>query len=262
MAALTVDQQAALIIKSAKSIWFRISIERHPSIIWALENNLHIDFTSLSQHYELDTGYVDLTHDFGVAAFFATCKKVGAAWSPITSGSGIIYRLELQKIPEHLRELTSPVGLQPLPRPEEQGAWVTEVPMGHDFETHPGVTLVEFEHEKAVSEYFLERFDGGSALFPPDPMARIASHIKQSSYVPSKCIDAAIRGYAQEPGGLPERDAIRSCLSDRASDVEPSPILTDTEIEQAKAWWESRVRMFGYGTKVVPVRTVEIKHDS
>ena len=91
---------------------------------WPNGERLSVDKIALAQHYELDTGYLDLSHDFDVAAFFATCYRRGAEWQPQIDGIGIAYRIELSRIPHGPLKFAQAVGLQPLPRPEQQRAWV------------------------------------------------------------------------------------------------------------------------------------------
>ena len=52
---------------------------------------------------------------------------------------------------------------------------VTELPMCHFFEGWSGISMLSFRHDRNLSERFLELFDGGKLLFPPDPLAEVAT---------------------------------------------------------------------------------------
>ena len=198
------SDQAKIILGLAQSWWFARELEYHPITNHAAQSNIKLDKLALAQHYGIPTGYLDLTDDFNVSAFFATCYWTENGWKPLSEDSeynGIIYRIELRGLKNPFSEY-KPLGPQPLPRPTEQSAWVTELPITHSFDGWPNVYLMQFNHDKAVGEYFLEKFNGGEALFPFDPLSEIAREILDCKEIPSELVDKAIKSFVNDKFGI------------------------------------------------------------
>ena len=174
--------QLLLIKHLAQGRWFERTLDVHPAIRWASAQNLRLDRVALAQHYGVPTGYVDVTESFDVAAFFATCyfDRPLNKWLPCDSGNGVLYRLHWSRIPPEPKRVRW-IGLQPLPRPAEQWGWTCELFLGEDFEQAPFLQAVPFTHARKAGEHFLQKFAGGEALFPSDPMSRVADRIVNSS---------------------------------------------------------------------------------
>lgn len=65
-------------------------------------------YEALAQHYGLETGWLDITNDFNVALFFATCKWKDGEWVPLTKADteadashqyGMIYHMPSYQMP-------------------------------------------------------------------------------------------------------------------------------------------------------------------
>ena len=125
--------QAKIVLRLAQSWWFGKELNRHPIFNHAMSQNLDLNEIALAQHYGISTGYLDLTDNFNVSAFFATCRETYEGWQPVDSGVGVIYRVNLRKT-ENTFDSYIPLGPQKLPRPYEQCAWVVEMPFCHGFE--------------------------------------------------------------------------------------------------------------------------------
>jgi hypothetical protein len=255
---LALDDQASLVINLAKSWWFCQELDLHPAMQWANSQSIHVDQIALAQHYELPTGYMDVSQSFDVAAFFATCYRDGLGWHPISTGIGVMYRIEYLKV-EHPLSFASAIGLQPFPRPTEQWGWVIELQMGVDFESLPVVSRIEFKHDKAVSQHFLELFDHGKALFPPDPMSDVADTIKHSNTVPRDLIDAALEDFTNDDFGLTQVEsiALRDTIARKVSLVEPFSVLSTQDMSNIERIWNQRNDAFFNG---VTFRLVKTRH--
>ena len=251
-AGLPAEDQAALAKDLARTCWFGEEIDRHPAMQWAASEKIDFDTTALAQHYELSTGYMDLTQSFSVACFFATCEKKEYGWRPKESGQGVIYAVEYKRLERPL-SLVRPVCLQPLPRPAEQWAWVVEMSLGQDFEKFPGVRWMEFAQDPSVSKHFFEMFDGGRDLFPADAMGDVARHIRSTQAIPKRHVNSAIKELAEDEYGIlaeqmdPLRKEIRAStelLDDEA------PILNEAK---AKRSWNQCKSGFldGVGVRLV-----------
>jgi len=157
---------------------------------------------------------------------------------------GIVYRVELKTLESPFGQYMT-LGPQQLPRPTEQCAWVTELPLGHSFENWPNVSFLEFQHDRRVSEHFLEMFDGGSKLFPTAPLAEVAFDILNSREIPKDLVEAVLTSFGGEPAGLQAQDfpALRREISNLATLMDYRRILTDQQIEPllADSVWEERM---------------------
>lgn len=237
--------QAKIVLRLAQSWWFSRELARHPIALHANRLRVDLDPIALAQHYGIPTGYLDLTDDFNVSAFFATCYEKSGEWQPVSSGEGVIYRVTLDTGFENPFGRYAPLGPQPLPRPSEQCAWVAELPLCHSFDGWPNVSVLHFEHDKHVGDRFLEMFEGGSKLFPPDPLADVASEILSCGAIPSDLVDKALDSFADDPFGLLKSDlaALRVEISKLTTFIEDRRLLTDESLAPLMANQEWREKM-------------------
>jgi FRG domain len=240
----TPADQAKIILRLAQSWWFCRELQYHPLASHAKEQKLELDGIALAQHYGIPTGFLDLTDDFNVGAFFATCFQTEHGWEPMESGVGIIYRVNLEGL-ETPVDRYKPLGPQQLPRPTEQCAWVTELPLCHAFDGWPNVQLMQFHHDKYVGEYFLDMFSGGEKLFPPDPLALVANEILTSGEIPTVLIEQAMESFAEDTHGLRAEHfvAVRHEISQLASFIDYRRILTDQHVSNLLGDSEWRKKM-------------------
>lgn len=171
-----------------RNIAFEDCIADHPFVQLAEKSNflgypLYVDREGLGQHYGRPTNMLDVTCNFDVASFFATC-----AWNnelrqyvPMcdTRLHGVIYRLTPMllfdpSVPDRPCGPFHIVGWQPLPRPEQQRAFVIRMKPGQDFGAIPSVECFRFRHSARVSNRIWRSFDEGRELFPADAAAELA----------------------------------------------------------------------------------------
>lgn len=260
IADLSMNDQVVIAIRMAKSWWFSEEIARHPAIMWVKQEGLDVDPIPLAQHYGLATSYMDATHSFDVAAFFATCFQDANGWHPMTDGAGIIYRVELSKVKEPL-EFAKAVGLQPLPRPAEQCAWGIDVPLGYDFDKHPALLQMEFRHSEEVSRHFLEKFDYGRTLFPPDPMALIAAEIKAADEVASGLIYSVIETIWKGESA-DQRSSLREAVAKQIGLGGEVNLMAKQNLDVIEREWDERKESFGKRVHVRPVRLEPVENPS
>jgi len=255
------SDQAAIVLRLAQSWWFSLELSKHPISNAAAQQKLDLDAIAVAQHYGIPTGYLDLTDDFCVAAFFATCRHVSMRWEPMNSGMGIVYRSTLKSLSSPFGRFV-PLGPQPLPRPSEQCAWVTELPLCHSFEWWPDVASLRFEHDRAVGEYFLKMFEGGEKLFPKDPLAEIAAEILSCREIPTDIVDAALDSFANDPLGIMPSQvaAIRREIIKLSAFVNRRSLLTEHHVSTLladEAWCSKmlgEVRVKWRAIRRVPVK--------
>lgn len=167
-----------------RNVAFEDAIGLHPYVqicekACILGNPLFINKQGLTQHYGLATDMLDLTSNFDIASFFATCTwdDLTQAYIPIErtdAPPGILYRIPpLPLIQFGIGKLTY-VGWQPFPRPEEQRACALIMERYENFATLPGVQFVKFRQDAAISQRIWNSFDKGCALFPNDAVSELA----------------------------------------------------------------------------------------
>lgn len=201
------DQFLAL----CRRIAFEDAIGEHPMVnlaerirLW--DSPLYVDREGLAQHYGLATDMLDVTSNFDVASFFATCawNSVLRKYEPVTDNlaTGVIYRIT----PALMCSMARPdepfgpvhiVGWQPLPRPEQQRAFVVKMKPGQDFTSLPTVETFRFLHQAHISHRIWNAFDQGAALFPADAAAELARRAESLSEFTESQIERALQRLAE-----------------------------------------------------------------
>jgi len=253
---MSTKDQATVVLRLAQSWWFARELEHHPITAHAEKQRLKLDRLALAQHYGIPTGYLDLTHNFDVSAFFATCRATKTGWEPVTEGIGIVYRVDLEQARNRFASF-KPLGPQPLPRPDEQAAWVVELPMVHSFDGWPEVSIIQFEQNESVGEYFIKMFRGGGLLFPPDPLARVAQEILECGEIPRELAEGALTSFASDQFGIkPDQlPAVRQSISSLIHLIDYRRILEDHDIAPFLNDFEWRKRRLSDAmAKARPVR--------
>lgn len=227
----------------------------HCSKIQLFDAPLHIDKKGLAQHYGLSTDLIDVTSNFDVASFFATCfMDERGKYLPLkfSRNPGVIYRLTTDSL-AHLPNQPEfhYVGWQPLTRPEQQRAAALRLQKGQDFESTVGVEKIFFKHSAKVSTRIWKAFDEGRALFPPDAAAELAEKAKHLTEFTREQInqawseldawhgqksDAAMRQAAELSSGLKEVQAAQ--LNWDGLNVERDPTRLENQYNEVL----SRVR--------------------
>ena len=172
-------------IEVCRTIAFEIFLEKHPFIqfINSIQDDIYINKTAIAQHYELKTPYLDLTSNFDVASFFATCELINGKYKPYKGKEyGIIY--VFNETFNHAQKQGydinfENIGWQPLPRPEQQKASTYKLKQNENFADFKYVQSFLFSHNRTQSKKIWERFDKGKLLFPKDSIRDIAEIFKK-----------------------------------------------------------------------------------
>jgi hypothetical protein len=262
---LDIEYQNQILIGVIRSDWFARIIEQHPIFTWAKTQNILIDKMALAQHYGLRTGLLDLTQDINVAAFFACGKYVDNQLVPMSDGIGIIYYISVSDYsgsPGSFKRPIVPISHQPFPRPTEQWGWTMETFLGDDFENFPYVRSLQFKHNFNSSTRILERYDYGSKLFPPDPLAEIADEINQSQTLPRQIAIEVLKDFAADPQGIIAKD-INENLAELSLQTnilfsEESPnFFNENRLNLAEKIWDSKKESFFKGVTFRLIRTTK-----
>jgi len=166
---------------------FEDAIGEHPMVRLAeqvrfLDSPLFIDYEGLAQHYGLATDMLDVTSNFDVASFFATCTWSAdqRRYQPVRSDSatGVMYRIPaffmINPANPDQEDPLRIVGWQPLPRPAQQRALAVKLKSGQDFASLPMVETFRFRHQEHISHRIWNAFQQDDALFPSDAAAELA----------------------------------------------------------------------------------------
>lgn len=189
-----------------RTVVFEELLEIHPFIkyIYSLppigKNYLSVNLTGMAQHYGLHTDYLDITNNFDVACFFATCKYENGKYHPIGNiqKAGVIYRInELCMTTPYFKSdiEIDYLGWQPLPRPEQQRASVLKVSKDTNLDTVSGVQKYYFKHSISQSKRLWKMFDEGKTLFPDDSAANLANECSKLNSFTNEQIDKALERF-------------------------------------------------------------------
>jgi hypothetical protein len=264
MSNMSGEDQAKIVLRLAQSWWFAKELQHHPITAHAKQQGLKLNRLGLAQHYGIPTGYLDLTHNFDVSAFFATCRATKTGWEPVTEGIGIVYRVDLKRARSRSAPF-KPLGPQPLPRPDEQAAWVVELPNIHSFDGWPEVSIIQFEQNESVGQYFLNMFGGGELLFPPDPLTGVAREILESGEIPVELVEEALTSFASDQFGIkPDQlSAVRQSISSLIHLIAYRRLLEDHDIAPFMEDFEWRKqRLSDVKARVILVRTKRVQEEA
>ena len=210
---------------------FETGLQTHPALVRMRrvtfdEKPFCIDQQGVAQHYGLATDYVDITPNFDVASFFATQQ-----WNDKTQGyepkqaclkKGVMYQITPAiAILPHGDEppAYTPIGWQPFERPEQQRANAYRLAVGEDFAKVQTVTKFRFAHNWEVSKQIYDQFEGGDLLFPHDPLAEFADHVKALTQFTLAQINAASEKFTQRKGKTPDNETIQAWLKQKGSSL-------------------------------------------
>ncbi|MBZ0184474.1 MAG: FRG domain-containing protein [Melioribacteraceae bacterium] len=243
----------AQLLNICRTIAFEELLQVHPFVSMAktfllLNNPICINLTGIAQHYGLHTDYLDITNNFDVACFFATCQYRDGEYFPIRSMSkpGVIYRInELLHVPFLAKEQSSEVeleylGWQPLTRPEQQRASVLRLKKNTNLDTVVGVEKYYFRHSPGQSKRIWRLFDKGKALFPDDSAAELANECKKlKSFTKEQLEKAFVRLEHWSSKKIENYEQVIDSLNIEI--VEDNHLRWDDLVEMNPEFWENKI---------------------
>ncbi|AHF02231.1 hypothetical protein THIAE_04330 [Thiomicrospira aerophila AL3] len=206
---------------------FEAGLQTHPALVRMRrvtfdEKPFCIDQQGVAQHYGLATDYVDITPNFDVASFFATQQwnDKTQRYEPMQAclKKGVMYRITPAiAILPHGDEppAYTPIGWQPFERPEQQRANGYRLAVGEDFSKVQTVTKFRFDHNWEVSKQIYDQFEGGDLLFPHDPLAEFADHVKALTHFTQAQINEASEKFARRKGLTPDNETHQAWLTQK-----------------------------------------------
>ena len=232
-----------------RTIAFEELLETHPfvmlsSSILIYDNPLSINLTGIAQHYGLHTDYLDITNNFHVACFFATCKYENGKYYPIGNirKAGVIYRInELFMTPPYFKSDVEIdyLGWQPLPRPEQQRANILKVSKDTNLDTVNGVQKYYFKHSISQSRKIWKMFDEGKTLFPDDSAADLANECSKLNSFTQKQIDKALERFKGWSEKTVNKDEVLDSL--KIEIIEKNILSWDNLFEMDSLYWERKL---------------------
>ena len=112
---------------------------------------------------------MDFSRSKDVAMFFATCSHdpVTESYFPLQEGTAVLYTADLKRLIEHRKGSAAflPLGLEPLPRPEAQGALTVRLNAGENLNDMPWVIREAVEITPELSQHYFDMFNGGENSF-------------------------------------------------------------------------------------------------
>ena len=167
-----------------------------------------VNYKALAQHYGFDTNLLDLTNDFRIALFFATCKYVPEqdCFRPLTEQEinenhkyGIIYHApnwvldfispggSLEWYFQHMNDedrwygldngdldgMAFQIGYQPLMRCHHQSGYVYPLRYGVSLNEDRRFERMRFKQSVELSQWVFKMMDGGKKVFPQEGITEI-----------------------------------------------------------------------------------------
>lgn len=155
------------------------------------ENGLTVLVDALAQHYGLETDWLDITNDFNVALFFATCywDKKERKWFPLTRAQtgkkcdtqyGVIFRAQAFSVNlKNMAVLSEqefksaegailPIGYQPFMRCHTQYGYSMHMKDSVPLQDNPIFEQLRFRHNEKLSRDVYELMGGGEKIYPQE----------------------------------------------------------------------------------------------
>lgn len=148
-------------------------------------------FEPLAQHYGLETEWLDITNDFNVALFFATCywDNSERKWYPLTKEQtersyetqyGVLFHIPqwanaLRRIDSiatdninYMQNAILPIGFQPFMRCHSQYAYGIHMEKPFPLQDDISFEKLHFRHSEKLSTEVYEMMDGGKKIYPQE----------------------------------------------------------------------------------------------
>ena len=184
------DKELYRFIANMRIAEFRIFLCRLEIVQYWLDCYGSVLFEPLAQHYGLETEWLDITSDFDVALFFATCKWKDGKWSPLDEKDirkhpmGVIFHIPQWKAQYSmllsgsevsgmeneviLNNAILPIGYQPLMRCHSQYAYGIHMEVPFPLQDDLEFEKLHFYHSVELSQKVFDMMDGGRKIYPQE----------------------------------------------------------------------------------------------
>lgn len=194
------DQELYRFIANMRIAEFRIFLCRLGIVQFWLNNYGSVLFEALAQHYGLETEWLDITSDFDVALFFATCKWQDGKWHPLDEEdirehpTGVIFHIP-QWQAEYSRHCTLkasgienevnailPIGYQPFMRCHSQYAYGIHMDVPFPLQEDNKFEKLHFHHSVELSQKVFDMMDKGKKIYPQEGLDEFIDTIEDIKY--------------------------------------------------------------------------------
>lgn len=195
-------------------------------------------YEALAQHYGLETSWLDVTNDFNVALFFATCYHDGSKWRPLTkerieaselSRYGMIFHIPHWKVraasgfydvpvmngaEKFRRNIIWPIGFQPFMRCNLQYGY--GINMKDEYPLQKDITFekLRFRHSEKLSREIFDLMQQGRLIYPHDGLSEVTDviHMIKDATVFSK--ESFHYAFDHSDGFFTDRNECRKLLTE------------------------------------------------
>ena len=112
---------------------------------------------------------------------------------------------------------------------------------------------MEFRHTEEVSRHFLEKFDYGRTLFPPDPMALIAAEIKAADEIAAGLIYSVIETVWKSESA-DRRSSLKEAVAKQTGLGGDGNLMAKQNLDVIESEWNARKDSFGTRVHLWPIR--------
>ncbi len=215
------DRQLYRFVADMRIAEFGIFLCRTNIVRFWAQNYGTVLFEPLAQHYGLETKWLDITNDFSVALFFATCywDRATKSWKPLTkeqrersekSKYGVLFHMPAWRADlemsmmyvgdgrcERMRNVILPIVFQPFMRCHSQYAYgiCQEEPFA--LQDDINFEKLHFRHSEKLSREVYETMDGGRKIFPQDGLddfQDVIESIRSATAFSREAFDYAFEG--------------------------------------------------------------------
>ncbi len=167
---------------------------------WKYSEVLH---ECIAQHYGLETSWLDITTDYYVAMFMATCFWKDGKWFPLTKNEteqseraryGMLFHcpswqvksrwnFSLQSFAENkpcsMPNLIYPIGYQPFMRCHMQHGYAIYMRESQPLQADTDFEKLRFRQDEELSKRIFDMMDGGDKIYPHEGMTKILSLVDE-----------------------------------------------------------------------------------
>jgi len=159
-------------------------------------------YEALAQHYGLETCWLDITNDFAVALFFATCRWTDGQWQPLTNAQieqseqtryGIIFHIpawnvqsynlsgynRFMKQGAHVENMILPIGFQPFMRCHSQYGYGIPMLTPTPLQENILFEKLRFRQSEKLSQAVFDAMKGGELIYPQEGLDDFQDVIEQ-----------------------------------------------------------------------------------
>jgi hypothetical protein len=246
------ERQLYQLVADMRIAEFRHFLYRLNIVKFWEQNYSDVLFEPLAQHYGFETKWLDITNDFDIALFFATCgwDSQKQCWYPLTKEQtekdynrqyGVIFHIPQWKaftqelsescLPENSEERLHkeilPIGYQPFVRCQSQYAYGINMIKPFLLQDDINYEKLHFRHDEKLSKKVFEMMDCGKKIYPQEGLDEFHDILKSIQNATSFSQEAFKYAFAKSTHFTDEVDCKEKL---RSSKIFNKPIkITDNE---------------------------------